>query len=670
MHPMGKDFRLSAVVLVAVLASASTTASAPQTAPTVTWQAVQERISASAADDARTRATIDNWRKLASSDAHDFSMYANFLVANPGWPEESKLRSYAERRVDADIHEPNSVLAFFSKFPARTAQGKAVHALVLARMGRQDEARVMAREAWAAGAMDVRWEDRLRAQFASSFTADDYLKRADAVLWQRRPELAERIIAYVPITRQAVVTARIAFQRKSPDAAVIMGPADPVGSADAGYLADKARWLVDTGNSLAARTLLANRQALMQRPGDPEKWYEVLLAQARAANTDSQWTTAYAIASKVDDAFPAGTDISAQSLGVRDDYTSLTWLAGTIALNKLKRPADAEAMFNRYAYGARSGQTSSKGHYWAGRAALAAGQQSSANAHFEKAGSYPDQYYGQLALERLKRPVSTATLASNVVQLSASERAAFMARPVVRAASLLGRNGQWRDQSLFIRAIADNAQTDQEFAFAGELAQSLGRPDLGVMAARSAGRNGQNLATHYSFPRMNVPANEQLNWTMIHAITRQESQFDRSVVSHANAHGLMQLLPSTAREVAGKIGMSFNQSSLYDPNYNVQLGSAYFQQLLRYYNGSYPLAVAAYNAGMGRVNRWLQSNGDPRQPSVDIVQWIEDIPIFETRNYVQRVLENAVIYDLMSPAQGSSASSAPLSRYLGKSMPG
>lgn len=669
MNPMGKDLRLSAVVLVAVLASAATTASAPQNAPTVTWQAVQERISANAADDSRTRASIDNWRRLASSDAHDFSIYANFLLAHPGWPEESKLRSYAERRVDADVHEPNNILAFFTQFPARTAQGKAVHALTLARLGRHDEARAMARQAWVSGSMDLKWENRLRTQFASTLTPEDHLQRADAALWQRRPEVAERVLASVPITRQAVVSARIAFQRKAPDAATRMGPADPVGVTDAGYLADKARWLADTGNGLAARNLLANRQPLMQRPSDPEKWYELLLAQARAANTDNQFTLAYAIASKVDDAFPAGTDISARALGVRDDYTSLTWLAGTIALNRLNRPADAEGMFNRYAYGARSGQTSSKGHYWAGRAAAAAGQRDSANAHFEKAGTYPDQYYGQLALERLGRPVTSAALASSAPQPSATERAAFMARPVVRAASLLGRNGQWRDQSLFIRAIADNAQTDQEYALAGELAQTLGRPDLGVMAARSAGRNGQNLATHYSYPRMSVPANEQPNWTMIHAITRQESQFDRSVVSHANAHGLMQLLPSTAREVAGKIGMSFNQSSLYDPNYNVQLGSAYYQQLLRYYNGSHPLAIAAYNGGMGRVNRWLQSNGDPRQPGVDIVKWIEDIPIFETRNYVQRVLENAVIYDLMSPAQRA-ASNAPLSRYLGKSLPG
>ena len=669
MLPMGKDLRLSAFVLVATLASGVTGASTPTNAPTVTWRAVQEQLVTSAADEARIRATIDNWRRLASSDNHDFTAYADFLIAHPGWPEESRMRSNAERRVDPDLHDPNKVLAFFAQFPARSAQGKAVHALTLARMARLGEARDMARSAWIAGPMDVKWEERLRAQFYSALTPEDHLQRADAALWQRRPEVAERVQVFVPATRQAVIAARIAFQRNAPDAVTKMGSADPVGVMDAGYLADKARWLVDSGNSIAARNLLAQRAPLAQRPSDPEKWYEVLLAQARAAGNDNQWTIAYAIASKVDDAFAPGTDISAQSLGVRDDYTSLTWLAGTTALNKLNLPTDAEAMFSRYAGGARSGQTSSKGHYWAGRAAMAAGRQDSAVAHFERAGSYVDQYYGQLALESLKRPVTSDALASATVQPGAAERAAFMARPVVRAARLLGKNGQWKDQSLFIRAIADSAQNDMDYAMAGELAAALGRPDLGVMAARSAGRNGISTDTAHSFPRMAVPSSEQSNWTMIHAITRQESQFDRAVVSHANAHGLMQLLPSTAKEVAGKVGLSYNQSSLYDPNYNMQLGSAYFQQLLRYYQGSYPLAIAAYNGGMGRVNRWLQSNGDPRQPGVDMIQWIEDIPIFETRNYVQRVLENAVIYDLMHPAQRTAAT-APLSRYLGKTQPG
>jgi len=168
-----------------------------------------------------------------------------------------------------------------------------------------------------------------------------------------------------------------------------------------------------------------------------------------------------------------------------------------------------------------------------------------------------------------------------------------------------------------------------------------------------------------------VPATQQEYWSMIHAIARQESQFNRDAVSHAGARGLMQLMPGTARETAGKLGLSYNPGSLNaDTDYNIQLGSTYLQRMLAYYGGNYPLAVAAYNAGPGNVNKWIRANGDPRLPGGDMVKWVEQIPIFETKNYVQRVLENAVVYDLMNPERARSRGPANLSWYLGKNRPG
>jgi soluble lytic murein transglycosylase len=168
-----------------------------------------------------------------------------------------------------------------------------------------------------------------------------------------------------------------------------------------------------------------------------------------------------------------------------------------------------------------------------------------------------------------------------------------------------------------------------------------------------------------------VPDTQASNWTMIHAIARQESQFDRAAVSHAGARGLMQLMPGTARETAGKLGLSYDTTALTtDTDYNIQLGSSYFQRIYAQF-GSYPLAVAAYNAGPGNVNKWLRANGDPRSGTVDVVDWIEAIPIQETRNYVQRVLENAVVYDLINPTRARSAgASNKISWYLGKGKPG
>jgi soluble lytic murein transglycosylase len=183
----------------------------------------------------------------------------------------------------------------------------------------------------------------------------------------------------------------------------------------------------------------------------------------------------------------------------------------------------------------------------------------------------------------------------------------------------------------------------------------------------------QNGMTDYSaagFPTVPVPVGYEGSWTIIHAIARQESQFDRAAVSGAGARGLMQLMPATAREQGGKIGLAFTPDQLSrDPSISIMLGSSYFQRVFANY-GSFPLAIAAYNAGGGNVNKWLVANGDPRTGQVDMVDWIEAIPFGETRNYVQRVLENAVVYDLMNPARAKSQGTARLSWYLGKSRPG
>lgn len=676
MSAMGKDpqisWRLPGLLLIAALGSAATNASAPaDDASAIRWEAAASRIDALGADDRRVNAAIDTWRMLNSGVAAGFQSYADFLIANPDWPDETKLRGLAEKAVNAATDSPTTVTAFFARYPARTAQGKASNAFALARLNRTAEAQAAARDAWTAGPMPLATEQSFLAQFGGSLSAEDHLRHADAVLWARDPGSAERVLAYLPVTRQAVVAARIAFQRKAPDAALKMGAADPVGVMDAGYIADKARWLSGNGDEIGARRLLATRMPLAQTPADVEDWYEIMLARARAAAKDGDWSLAFAIASRVDDAYAPGTDVSAQSVGERDDYTSLTWLAGTTAFNKLNRPADAEGMFARYAAGGQNATVKAKGYYWAGRSALAAGNRSAANGYFTQAANYPDQFYGQLALERLGQPV-TAPRAAAEVQLTDADRADFNRQSVVQAAKLLGQQGSWSDQSKFVRAIAAAAQTERNHALAGELARSIGRPDLGIMAGRRATASGLSGYDRASFPHLKVPDSERDNWTMIHAISRQESQFDRAIVSHAGARGLMQLMPATAREQAGKMGMSYDQGSLFDPDYNVRLGSTYFMRVLNYYNGSYPLAVAAYNAGMGNVNKWLKANGDPRQPGIDMIQWIEDIPIYETRDYVQRVLENAVVYDLMNPVRSSAlaAPAAPLSRYLGKSNPG
>lgn len=633
------------------------------------WGRAQQALEGSAAASSALSSTIAEWKSLRDTSTYPFESYARFLLAHPGWPGEMALRRSAENALSAGNWSPTTAVSFFRRFPPLTNAGRARFAEALSATGARDEANLAAEKAWVSGSLSAGDEAKLLASFASALTPADHDARMDMLLWQGSIQSAQRQLALVSPGRRPLYEARLAFRTNAPNASDLASATAATGAGDPGYLADRATWFRNNGASSSARSLLARRQALASRPNDVEQWFEVLLTNARGAAADAQYATAFDIARQVDDAYPAGTDVSDRPFGERDDYTSLTWLAGQTALKQLGRPADAIGMFVRYAGGSRTPTTQSKGLYWAGRAAEAAGRREEANGYYARAAGFRDLFYGQLATERLGEPLTPPgdPLMKPVDPLV---RTAFYNRETVRAAQYLGTSGDWADQTAFVRQIAIDAKTDSDHVLATELSRTLGRPDLGVMVGRSALQNGLSEYSTVGFPNVRVPASSQDSWTMIHAIARQESQFDRAAVSHAGARGLMQLMPGTARDTATKMGLSYNPGSLTtDTDYNIMIGSTYFQHIFGLY-GSYPLAVAAYNAGPGNVNKWLKANGDPRMPGVDMIDWIEAIPIYETKNYVQRVLENAVVYDLMNPTHSRSTGAARISWYLGKSTRG
>ena len=615
-------------------------------------------------------ATIDQWRRLQQSDNLPFADYASFLLAHPGWPGETSRRAAAETVLDPSA-SPALVTRFFDRFPPITAAGRVRFAEALASSGQPGRAAEQAQRAWRMGVLRPADESRIIGLFPAALTMADHDARMDMLLWQGATTAATRQLGFTSPARRSIFDARLAYRTKASDAFTRGAAVENIALNDAGFLADRAMWLRDNGASATARAQLARPHAIALPPASAEKWFEVLLTNARAAQSDGQHALAYDIARQVDDAYAPGTDVATRPLGERDDYTSLTWLAGTVAMQKLARPRDAVGMFDRYSRGSKTPTTQSKGLYWAGRAAEAAGDSASAQAYFGRAAAFSDLYYGQLATERLLQPLRRpAPVSSTAAAVDPAARAAFANRDVVRAARLLGQQGNWREQGLFVRQIALDATSDSDHALANELAAQINRPDLGVLVGKSALQNGLSDFTAAGYPSVRVPAAANDSWTMVHAIARQESQFDRAAVSHAGARGLMQLMPGTAREVAGKLGLGYDASQLTtNTDYNIQLGSHYFEKMYALY-GSYPLAVAAYNAGPGNVNKWLRANGDPRTAAVDMLDWIEAIPIFETKNYVQRVLENAVVYDLMNPDQARSRGPANLSWYLGKQNPG
>jgi soluble lytic murein transglycosylase len=648
------------VVLPIVLAFAP--ASSAQYATTTTTAAASPYQTGS-----YVAAALNQWRELRQSSGYSFSDYARFLIPYRGWPDEARMRLWAEKAMRPG-EDAATVMAFFSSDKPTTGNGWARLADAYASSSRMSEALDAARHAWIQPDLSAYDEQNIWSRYGSSFTRSDYDQRADALLFAKHPDSAGRILTSTSPERQASFAARIAMQQESPDAESRYQAVIGSVTNDAGLMMDRARYLRAHNYDQAARDLAARPHNFTYRPADPDRFYDMLFLIATDAVQDRQWQTAYRIASQVDDALPTGGNVADQPIGVRDNYTNLTWLAGSIALDRLSEPAKAIAMFDRYARAGRSLQVQTKGDYWAGRAALAAGRFAASNSYFQQAAAYPELFYGQLALERLGRSVQPPPQALPQYVTTAAQRAAFYSRPLVQAVRLLGQQGRSDEQALFVRALAESFDNDSDRNLAVELGQQISRPDLVVWTARLARVKGSMFYVRQGYPTLPASVSSNL-WSLAHGIARQESSFDPYAISHAGARGMMQLMNGTARDQAGKLGVGFDSYRLIsDPAYNVMIGSAYFDHLLSVWNGSVPLAVAAYNAGSGNVHKWIVQYGDPRG-QVDMLKWIEAIPYTETRGYVQRVIENSVVYDSIR-AGSSSQTAMHVSRYLGKSRPG
>lgn len=606
--------------------------------------------------------TVARWKLLTSSENLRFEDYASFLMSYPGFPEEAKLRVNAERALERGDPEPAQVAAFFDRYAPVTNAARARHALALFALGRP-EASEAGRAAWRGGPMNDAVEAALSARLSAVLTPADHDSRMDALLWNNAAAQAERQLLYVSPAARSLFLARLGLVNGRDPALLNLDPG-PAALRDAGYVYNRVRMLRTGGQPGLAAAVLSTRPPLAAPPREVRRWLGELLATARRGEA----ANAVRIAASVDDAFAPGTDVSRQSYQVRDDYTSLMWLGGTKALYELGDGIRAAALFWRYGAAARTPQTRSKGFYWAGRAMVRAGNAAEATRYFELAAVYPEQFYGQLALERLGRPLPAFNSAPKAVPTPA-EREAFNARPLTMAVREVARSSDWATGIRFFREISDQAVTETDHVLIADLARELGRRDLAVILAQAAHTDGFGEFHKTGYPLM--PVTPGADWTMVHAITRQESQFAMNAISHAGARGLMQLMPGTAREQADKLGLVYEPQALTtDAAYNITLGDAYFGRMMDYFGGSYPLAVAAYNAGPGNVNKFLRANGDPRHGGIDWVDWIERIPLTETRGYVQHVLENAVVYEAMQPQRARNPGPNPLSRFLGKRDPG
>jgi soluble lytic murein transglycosylase len=575
------------------------------------------------------------WAILRSDETESAGIgrYMAFISENHAWPAVGLLRRRAEATLWADRLDPAFVRSFFAKERPITTKGKFALARALLLQGDRAGAQSLVREAWRNDSFSGELENLALDVFGDLVTPADHKARMDMRLYAEDVDgalrSASRAGGYAPV----IAKARIAVIRKTADAPALLDAVPAEARRDAGYIFSRAQFL---------------RRA--DRADEAAEWILSLPSgHGQAIDTDQWWIERRLVARKLLDlgdvktAYRIARDAATPS---RDNYRAEhQFTAGWIALRFLNDPATALAHFAKVAQGNANPITLARAGYWQGRAAEALGRREEARAHYEAAARYSTAYYGQIARARLGHK---ELVLRPLPEPNADRHEAAARREVVRAVELLYAIDE---RDLIAGGLADLGERSDDalmLAAIGEVAARHHDARAMVLLGKSALGHGLPL-DRYAFPTIGIPEYRSIGPAIepavVYAIARQESTFNPKTVSSARAMGLMQVTPEAGRYVTKKFGASYDEKRLLsDQSYNVQLGAAELGDLYVDYRGSHILTFAGYNAGRGRVKEWIAKYGDPRDPKVDPIDWVERIPFSETRNYVQRVLENLQVY--------------------------
>ena len=593
------------------------------------------------------------WRELAESkDQPPFDAYAIFLRADADWPSLGTIQTRAEEAMDATV-PVDARLAFFADRPPRTRQGRILYADALIAAGRAPEAVQYLRQAWIEDDFGDEEERLFLGRFGAELDRPTHAARLDRLLWDGRVDQSRRMLSRVGPAERTLATTRLKLQLSDPGVDAALAALPEQERRDAGVMYDRLRWRRKNGLEAGVREILLGPPEELRRP---ELWWREQDKAIRAALAERSFKLAYRLASA-----------SRQRSGL--PFVEAEWQAGWLALQFTGQPKRARQHFERLWPEVATPISKGRAGYWSGRAAAAVGASDAAASWYERAAAYPSSFYGQLAAAEIGRDPSARVPEARAA--SPAARDALRRRMPAQLASLLCRSGQPRHAHPFFRHLGYEAAEDaEELAAVVEFAQGCGRADLVLAVTRGAAGKGTHLVREsYPLPRIagfRRDRDGMAEPALVLAVARQESLFDPVARSSAGAMGLMQLMPGTAQTVSRELGESYMRRRLVrDPDYNIRLGAYYLGQQLARFGNEPVLALAAYNAGPGRVTQWLELNGDPRgRDPYRLVDWIELIPFGETRNYVQRVLEGRAMYRVALgqpalPAARSAAREAP-----------
>ncbi|MDD1536755.1 MULTISPECIES: lytic transglycosylase domain-containing protein [unclassified Bradyrhizobium] len=575
---------------------------------------------------------LADWFMLRHSESTaNFKRYAAFLAANPDWPSRTLLRRRAEARLWQEKSDAATVHKFTMDRPI-SAKGKFALARALRAEGETDRAAHLVREAWRADELSERSEQDSYDAFGDLLTADDHRARMDKRLGAKDYAAARRAAKRLGEDALAIVKACAAVTGKSSKAKDYLEDVSGEARRDLGYVLCRAQWHLQNDRiDDAAEVILAAAPETMAAQ-DTDAWWRERRMLARKLLDQGKFKTAYDV---------VRTAAVPDKEVYRVDYH---FMCGWIALRFLDDPRTAMVHFVAVDEGSANPIALSRAHYWRGRAAEAMGAVADARMSYRAASRYPTAYYGQLA--RAKLGLDRVELRAPSLVLAAADTPPADER--VRAADMLYGIGE-RDLVFYYAEDFAKESTDVAALEAlGELARR--RNDARVMLEVGKTALARGLALdHYAFPTIGIPEHKQvapaIETSVIYSVARTESSFEQRDKSHANAVGLMQVTPVAGRDTAKRFGLTYDWDRMVsDPVYNTQMGAAELSALFSEYRGNQIMTFAGYNAGRGRVRDWVQARGDPRDPKVDPVDWVERIPLSETRNYVQRVIENVLVY--------------------------
>lgn len=568
-------------------------------------------------------ARLADWQHLrrAGSDVAALDM---FLRDHPHWPQIAQIQRRAESLLTGA--SPDDVLGFFAaRRPVSTggwvALARAFHA-----RGAIDSGATIAQRLWQDTPLSDGEAQALTDRFGPAL-GDLHEIRLDAMLWDGSVPDVRRLLGQVGPGHAALARARLALQARADGVTALVAAVPAALADDPGLAHDRFTWRIRAGQLDEAAAFLAARSP--DALGRPEAWAQSRQRLVRRAMAEGHSDLAYTMAAN-------------HGMTEGAAMVDLEWLAGFLALRRLDRPDDARRHFARLRDRVVSPISLARGGYWEGLAYEALNRPEQARAAFDFAAGHQTAFYGQLAAERLGILLDADLIAPTPFPNWRDTR--LGGSDLVEAALMLHAGGDWHEARRFVLHLARALEDRDELGALADLWLARGEPNFAVNIGKIAAAAGHIIMPAY-FPltgleAADLPAPPEL----VIAVARRESEFDPAVISHADARGLLQVLPGTGELTARRLGVPYDPARLIsDPAFNALMGAGYLDQMIAEFR-AWSLVVAAYNAGPGRPRRWITEFGDPRDPATDPVDWVEAIPFAETRNYVMRVLESVVIY--------------------------